>query len=271
MASWRDSRRRRADRSDGRPLATAPAVRGRPLQRHRSRRQPVPTAGLGLSTIEVIVSRNDTLDRIFRRLKLNLADLASLRDLPGLHGAARPAASRARRLRLMHRDGALFGFERQLSPSETLQVMRESIGLSRRRARESRWKRDVRTVRGVIDSSLFEAVTAAGAHDQTALALARSSAGTSTSCSTSSRGDSFIVTYEEISQDGEYIKDGPILAASFVNQGREYRAVRYVDPERPRALLLARRPQRVPRVPARAGAVLPHQLRASTRAGATRC
>src|SRR4051794_32967907 len=39
---------------------------------------------IGASTIEVVVSRNDTLDRIFRRLKLDLADLASLRDMPGL-------------------------------------------------------------------------------------------------------------------------------------------------------------------------------------------
>src|SRR5688572_5539616 len=39
---------------------------------------------LGASTIQVVVSRNDTLDRIFRRLKLDVADLASLRDLPGL-------------------------------------------------------------------------------------------------------------------------------------------------------------------------------------------
>src|SRR5689334_21791832 len=35
-------------------------------------------AAIGASTIEVILSHNDTLDRIFRRLKLDLADLASL-------------------------------------------------------------------------------------------------------------------------------------------------------------------------------------------------
>src|SRR5580692_1275195 len=37
-----------------------------------------------LATIHVIVSRHDTLDRIFRRLSLSLADLASLRSLPGI-------------------------------------------------------------------------------------------------------------------------------------------------------------------------------------------
>ena len=44
-------------------------------------------------------------------------------------------------------------------------------------------------------------------------------------------GDSFVVSYQELYQDGVYVKDGPILAALFINQGRQYRAVRYVDPE----------------------------------------
>jgi murein DD-endopeptidase MepM/ murein hydrolase activator NlpD len=44
-------------------------------------------------------------------------------------------------------------------------------------------------------------------------------------------GDSFVVTYRELYQNGVYVKDGPILAASFVNQGRSYAAVRYVDSE----------------------------------------
>ena len=41
-----------------------------------------PDANLAFSTIEVVVSRNDTMDQLFRRFELNLADLASLRNLP---------------------------------------------------------------------------------------------------------------------------------------------------------------------------------------------
>src|SRR6516162_6981611 len=48
---------------------------------------PLEGAQIALSTIDVIVTRNDTLDRIFRRLQLNLADLASLRSLPGVRTA----------------------------------------------------------------------------------------------------------------------------------------------------------------------------------------
>src|SRR5262245_43657648 len=127
-------------------------------------------AALGASTIEVIVSHNDTLDRIFRRLKLDLADLASLRSLPGLkNGLDRLRPGEA--LHLIHRDGALFGFERQLNPSETLTVVRNESGFSSS-VLENPLETRERIVHGVIESSLFDAVTKAGAHDQTALALA---------------------------------------------------------------------------------------------------
>ncbi|HEY8509375.1 MAG TPA: peptidoglycan DD-metalloendopeptidase family protein, partial [Steroidobacteraceae bacterium] len=183
---------------------------------------------LGASTIEVIVSRNDTLDRIFRRLQLNLSDLASLRALPGIKAQLdrlRPGEA----VRLVHRDGTLFGLERKLSPSETLKVVRKESGFTAD-VLENPLEVQVRTIRGVIDSSLFEAVTAAGAHDQTALALSEIFGWDIDFVLDIQQGDSFVVTYEELWQDGEYVKDGPVLAASFVNQGREYRAVRYVDP-----------------------------------------
>jgi murein DD-endopeptidase MepM/ murein hydrolase activator NlpD len=176
----------------------------------------------------VVVSHNDTLDRIFRRLKLDLADLASLRNLPGLKAGLdklRPGEA----LRLIHRDGALFGFERQLSPSETLRVVREEDGF-RSNVLENPLETRERTVRGVIDSSLFEAVAKAGAHDQTAMALAEIFGWDIDFVLDIQAGDTFTATYDEISQDGTYIKDGPITAALFVNRGREYRAVRYVDP-----------------------------------------
>src|SRR5204863_10184616 len=73
----------------------------------------VPTlaeARLVLSTIDVTVTRNDTLDRIFRRLKLNLADLATLRAVPGLH-AMLDSLRPGERLRFKHHDAEFLGLE----------------------------------------------------------------------------------------------------------------------------------------------------------------
>jgi murein DD-endopeptidase MepM/ murein hydrolase activator NlpD len=186
------------------------------------------SASFGMSTINVIVHHNDTLDAIFRRLKLSLTDLASLRGLPGLKArldSLRPGES----LRLMHRDGSLLGLERRLNEEQTLKVSRDASGL-KADVLQNPLEGRPRIVRASINSSLFEAVEAAGGHDQTAVALADIFGWDIDFVLDIRPGDSFIVSYQELYQDGVYVKDGPILAASFTNQGRTYRAVRYVDP-----------------------------------------
>ena len=183
-----------------------------------------------VSTIDVVVARNDTLDRIFRRLKLNLADLASLRSLPHVREALdslKPGES----LHFEHKDGSLYGLERRLNESETLKVSRDPASGLKADVLENPLDTRMRTVRGVIDSSLFEAVEAAGAHDQIAVALADIFAWDVDFVLDVRPGDAFVVTYPEIYRDGVYIKDGPIQAAEFVNQGRDFKAVRYTDPD----------------------------------------
>ena len=72
--------------------------------------------------------------------------------------------------------------------------------------------------------------------------------------------DRFTVVYEEVFQDGTSLRTGKILAAKFVNEGREYRAVRYVDAAGPRRVLHAGRQEPAQGIHTRAGAVLAHQL-----------
>src|SRR5471032_2426825 len=115
---------------------------------------PLDAAAAGTS-VDVIVRAHDTLDSIFRRLKLDLADLASLRSLPGLRrtlDALRPCEA----LHLTQRDWGLVGFERRLSPSETLKVSRNGAVFSADVLNNPLETR-VRTVSAVIDRSLFEA------------------------------------------------------------------------------------------------------------------
>ena len=219
-----------ADNASAGPTAAATAGAPRPASSIQLAAVPGPVAAqLALSSIDVIVTRNDTLDRIFRRLKLNLADLASLRTLPGLRerlDSLRPGES----LHFTHKDGALFGLERRLTESETLKVSREPSGLKADVLQNPLEMRS-RTVRGRIDRSLFEAVEAAGANDPTAVALADIFGWDIDFVLDVRPGDAFVVTYDEIWRDGAYVKDGAIQAAAFVNQGREFRAVRYTDPD----------------------------------------
>ena len=48
-------------------------------------------------------------------------------------------------------------------------------------------------------------------------------------------GDRFSVVYDQIYKDGKKLRDGDILAAEFTNNGKTFRAVRYVAPDGTRA------------------------------------
>ncbi len=181
------------------------------------------------SVVEVAVGRNDTLDRLFKKLKLSLTDLANLRALPGI----RAHLDRLRTgevLHLRYHETQLNSLERRLNEEQTLRITRGPEGLQANVLQDPLEGRE-RIIHGVIDRSLFEAVTGAGGHDQTAVNLADIFGWDIDFVLDIQPGDSFTVSYRELYQDGQYVKDGPVLAALFVNQGRRYRAVRYVDPQ----------------------------------------
>ncbi len=186
-------------------------------------------AGPPLASIEVIVQRQDTLERIFRRLQLSLADLADIRALDGMR-ALIDRLNPGEQLRFLHRDGSLLGLERHLSLTQKLEVRRTDTGFQ-----ATVVPRPIETqgtvAHGVIESSLFEAANAAGLADPTVLELARIFASDVDFVLGLRQGDEFSVYYQRISQNGEYVKDGEILAARFVNQGHVFEAVRYVGPD----------------------------------------
>jgi murein DD-endopeptidase MepM/ murein hydrolase activator NlpD len=196
------------------------------LQRSASS-QPAHEASLGFSTIEVVVSRNDTMDRLFRRFELNLSDLATLRNLPELRNEV-DRLKPGELLRLTHRGGDLIGLERKLSDSETLKVTRDANGFSSD-VLENPLEVQRRTASATIQNSLFQAASDADLPDRVAFDLAEIFQYDIDFVLDIQPGDRFTVVYEEIFQDGEPLRVGKILAAKFVNDGREYRAVRYVD------------------------------------------
>jgi murein DD-endopeptidase MepM/ murein hydrolase activator NlpD len=181
----------------------------------------------GLSTIVVIVRRNDTLDQIFRKLALNLSDLANLRAI----GATRQLLDRlmpGEQLTLVHRDGALVDLQRNISLTEQLQVHRADDGFHAAVVPRPIEMRPA-LARGTIHSSLFESGNAAGLQDGTVLKLAKIFGWDIDFVLDLRAGDAFVVSYERVFQNGQFVQDGEILAARFINQGHSYEAVRYQD------------------------------------------
>ncbi len=175
-------------------------------------------------TVEFIVRRNDTLDRIFRQLKLSLTDLANIRGLPGV----RESLDRLHpgdKITLVHDEGLLQALTRRISETEVLKVTRGESGFAAEVLATPLETREAYAT-GTIDSSLFVAARAAGVSPEIILALANDIFGWDIDFALDIRaGDRFAVVYEQKFRDGEYIGDGRVLAADFTNNGKTYRAI----------------------------------------------
>jgi murein DD-endopeptidase MepM/ murein hydrolase activator NlpD len=188
---------------------------------------PLTTQQAGVaSTTLVIVGRNDTMDAIFRRMSLDKSDLAAIRNLPGIRQSMdflKPGDA----IRLTHRsDGAIKELSRKVSETQTLTVVREDDGFAARLTSNPVQTR-IRTATATIDSSLFQAAEMADVSDMVALKLANVFAWDIDFVLDIRSGDRFTAVYEQIYQDGKYLRDGEVLAAEFINDGKVYRAVRY--------------------------------------------
>lgn len=188
---------------------------------------PLKTQQAGVaSTIQIIVGRNDTMDAIFRRMSLDQADLAAIRNLPGIRQSMdflKPGDA----IQVTHlNDGAIKELSRKVSETQTLKVVREDDGFAAQLISNPVQTR-IRTAAATIDSSLFQAAETAEISDMVALKLANVFAWDIDFVLDIRSGDRFTAVYEQIYQDGKYLRDGEVLAAEFVNDGRVYRAVRY--------------------------------------------
>jgi len=80
-----------------------------------------------------------------------------------------------------------------------------------------------------IDNSLFLAGSDAGLSDGMIMQLATIFGWDIDFALDIRKGDEFSLLYEENYLDGKKLNDGPIIAAKFINNGREISAVRYTD------------------------------------------
>ena len=174
--------------------------------------------------VEYTVQRNDTLDEIFRSVGIDLSALVELRARPEVRRAldiVRPGDI----ITFTHVDGVLQSLNRQISNTLTLSVARSSNGFAVNYL-ENPLETEIVGRRARITSSLFAAGQNAGMSAETIMTLANQMFGWDIDFALDIReGDEFSVLYEQKFQDGEYVNDGRVLAAEFVNQNKTHRAV----------------------------------------------
>lgn len=125
-------------------------------------------------------------------------------------------------------DGDLVQIQLERSRLETLQIDRTDDGfVGEKVVREPEAR--ITYAEAEIDSSLFGAGQSAGLTDKLTMELAGIFGWDIDFVLDIRKGDRFSVVYEELFLDGEKIDNGRILAASFNNQDREFKAVLYTD------------------------------------------
>jgi len=179
------------------------------------------------TVLDLLVKRGDTLEILFRRNGLSLTDLAAMIALPDA-AAALKLLKPGDRLEIAHRDGEVLSLRRELDEIKLSSIERGELGFA---ASTIERPVDIRTAdaHGEIKTSLFEAGTAAGISDRTTMDMAGIFEWDIDFIQDVRVGDTFTVIYEELWRDGVKLRDGSIVAAEFVNQGKSYRAARFSD------------------------------------------
>ncbi len=125
-------------------------------------------------------------------------------------------------------EGNLLALRHVQSPIKTTIYSSES-GKFRSETIEREADRSIRQVTLNIDSSLFIAGINSGLRPSMIMELAGIFGGVIDFIHDPRPGDVIHVLYEELSLEGVYFDDGPILASSYTNRGKIYEAYRYTD------------------------------------------
>ena len=173
------------------------------------------------------VGRGDTMEKIFRRNKLDIGELFAIARLDA-------ASKQFRRIKpgdvfeVEHDNGQIVGMYSKLDLTSALQVSRSEEGFTAEIVERPIEIRK-RFAYGVIETSLFESAAQAGLSDRTIMNVAGIFAWDVDFILDIRQGDNYYIQFEEIWQDGEYVTDGEIIAAEFNNNGRQIQAIRFKD------------------------------------------
>jgi murein DD-endopeptidase MepM/ murein hydrolase activator NlpD len=88
---------------------------------------------------------------------------------------------------------------------------------------------EIAEAEGVIQSSLFLAGKQAGLSDAMVMKLANIFGWDIDFVLDIRKGDRFMLVYEKIYREGEFLRDGAILAATFINQNERFQAIYFED------------------------------------------
>jgi murein DD-endopeptidase MepM/ murein hydrolase activator NlpD len=188
----------------------------------------IPEERINWSSVKV--RQGQTLDAIFRRQGLSVS---LLHEIIALNGETKGLTKiRPGEIFDFHTDsgGEFLQMRYALDESRYLLVIKEDSGL-RAEIQQREIFSEVAETGGVIQSSLFLAGKQAGLSDAMVMNLANIFGWDIDFVQDIRKGDRFMLVYQKIYREGEFLRDGQILAATFINQGERFQAIYFEEGE----------------------------------------
>jgi len=176
----------------------------------------------------VTVKSGQTLADIFSQQNLNATDLARLLDDPGNTHCLRSIHPGDEFAFLRNDDGSLRAVRFDRDDHTRVIASFAADGIKQTEL-DRNIERRTHVAHGVIDSSLFGAGEESGMSDAMVLKLANAFGYDIDFAQDLRQGDSFTVLYDDVYREGERLRDGDILAATFINKGKRYSAFRFTN------------------------------------------
>ena len=175
---------------------------------------------------KVVVRRGQTLDAIFRQKGFSLSllhEILALNDDTRKLTKIRPGEIFEFRT---DADGELLAMRYPIDEGHYLVVSNEG-GVLRAEKQKREITARINETEGVIQTSLFMAAKDSGLSDAMIMRLANIFGWDIDFVLDIRAGDRFMLIYEKLYRDGEFLRDGDILAATFVNQGTRFQAIHF--------------------------------------------
>lgn len=184
-------------------------------------------ASAGPSHASLAVRPGDTLARLLGQRGLDGATIHAMMEASPVRGALSSIRAGNTIELTTAADGALLELSYAPDLLRVITIRRNEAGGFEGTLTEKEALAVPRYAEGVVADSLFASGKKAGVGDGVILKIADIFGYDVDFALEVRNGDTFRVLYEEIVVDGKRIRDGEVLSAEFVNQGKHYQAVRF--------------------------------------------
>jgi len=180
-----------------------------------------------ISWQSVVVKSGDNLALIFSKLGLSSSSLFQIMSL-GKETSILKMLTPGDKLKFHIANNQLLAIEYEINLTKILRITKKDNEFV---AEEIDIKLDsiVKNASGIIDDSLFLSGQKAGLSDNLIMRLVAIFGWDIDFALDIRKGDSFTILYKEQYKNGIKVSEGPIIAAEFINQGKNIRAIRYSE------------------------------------------